>query len=264
MQTEKQIRIGPLGERPVHFQVVCPRVPAVPEACQATREQNFVADLCHEMRTSMAAIRSDAEIMLLDMELDGDRRARLKRIVMNVDLLSTALESARNVANNAGGAVEQVDLAASLAAVWQGLKWKAQAAALTLVDHVPQGLTYEVSRTGLLTVLSNLIRNAIDHAAPATLTVSPIEGGIELRDTGKGVNPAALPFIFDRGFTARQLDGHAGDKTSWGLPLVQHGVGLSIAKRVCELNGWRLTVHSVFGGRGSGTGFRLCFPPFCE
>lgn len=264
MRIERQIRTGLLGDLSAHLQADRPWRPAAQGDCRATREQDFVANLCHEMRTSMAAIRSDTEIMLLDEKLDSDERVRLKRIVTNVDLLSVALESARSMADNVGGPPERVDLAASLAMVWRGLKWKAHGAALTLVDRVPQGITYAVSRDGLLTVLGNLIRNAIDHAAPATLTVSAIEGGIELRDTGKGIDPSILPFIFDRGHTAGRSDGPAVDKTRGNRPLIQHGLGLSIAKRVCELNGWRLTASSISGTRGSGTGFRLCFPPFYE
>ncbi|WP_343074352.1 sensor histidine kinase [Achromobacter insuavis] len=264
MRIERQIRTELLGEISAHLRADRPWRPATQRESRATREQDFVANLCHEMRTSMAAIRSDTEIMLLDKSLDSDERVRLKRIVTNVDLLSVALESARSMANNVGGPPERVDLAASLETVWRGLKLKAHVAGLTLVDHVPQGITYAVSRDGLLTVLGNLIRNAIDHAAPATLTVSAIEGGIELRDTGKGIDPSILSFIFDRGYTAGRSNGPAVAKTMGNQPSVQHGLGLSIARRVCELNGWRLTASSISGTRASGTGFRLCFPPFFE
>lgn len=224
-------------------------------------ERDFVADMIHEMRTSMAAIRSDTEIMLLDEGLHHDDVVRLKRIVTNVDLLAVAVDTARNIANNAAGASEKVDLAASLAAVWQSLKWKAHAAALTLEDRVPPGITYAVSRSGLLTVLSNLIRNAIDHAAPATLIVSPIDGGLEFRDNGKGVDPGKLSSIFDRGHTAKRPVCDA-EGASFRFPDGKHGLGLSIVKRVCDLNGWVITADLI--GDGKGVVFKLRFRTFCR
>lgn len=264
MPIEEQSYTRLLCEPSARLQADRSSLPADRGAGSAAREHDFVANLSHEMRTSMAAIRSDTEIMLLDRSLSTDDSERLKRIVTNVELLAVALESAREMTLDVAGAVEQVDLAASLATVWQSLRSYAHAAALTLVDRVPEGITYVVSRSGLLTVLSNLIRNAIEHAAPATLTITAIAGGIELRDNGTGISPSLVPFIFDWGCTIKQSDERGADKTRSSSSLIQHGLGLSIVKRICDLNGWRVTAHTFSDEHGSGTAFKLRFPPFFD
>ena len=105
----------------------------------------------------------------------------------------------------------------------------------------------------LLTVLRNLVRNAVEHAAPATLTASlDADGALLLSDDGKGIAADDLPFLFRRYYSGRMRDsGMAGrDETARGL-------GLAIAKRVCDMQGWTLTVDSSREGEQRGTRFTL-------
>ena len=112
-----------------------------------------------------------------------------------------------------------------------------------------------LDRYALLTVLRNLVRNAIEHAAPATLMASLTgDGALALRDDGKGIDEADLPFLFRRYFSGRLRDagGLGRDETA-------HGLGLAIAKRVCDMQGWTLTVESSRTGPARGTCFLLRF-----
>ncbi|WP_050857715.1 histidine kinase dimerization/phospho-acceptor domain-containing protein, partial [Bordetella pertussis] len=72
------------------------------------REREFSVNVSHEVRTPLAAIRSDSEMMLLAAGLDEGQRTRLVRIVANVDNVSTALESARAMARDEPRAPERV------------------------------------------------------------------------------------------------------------------------------------------------------------
>lgn len=219
------------------------------------REREFAGNLSHEVRTPLAAIRSDSELMLLTQVLTPDQRQRLARIVDNVDDVVVCLESARAMARDQLRPPEPVDLAQCMADAWRGHEAQADLADLWLDNRIPEGHVLILDRYALLTVLRNLVRNAIEHAAPATLMASLTEdGALALRDDGKGIDEADLPFLFRRYFSGRLRDagGLGRDETA-------HGLGLAIAKRVCDMQGWTLTVESSRTGPARGTCFLLRF-----
>lgn len=224
------------------------------------REREFAANLSHEVRTPLAAIRSDGELMLLAAAVPPDQQTRLKRIVKNVDSVTAALESARAMARDEPSTPEPVDLSECLAAAWQGLEANAEQGGLALDDHIPAGTVRLLDRYALLTVLRNLIRNAIEHAAPAVLSVRALDDGIEIRDNGKGIKAEDLPFVFERYYSVRRRDtqGRGGDEAEAAQAL-ERGLGLAIAKRVCDMQGWSLSVESWVGVPHHGTCFTLRF-----
>jgi signal transduction histidine kinase len=224
------------------------------------REREFTANLSHEVRTPLAAIRSDGELMLLTHELNTDQKTRLARVVHNVDAVIGALEGARSLAQERAQPVERVFLAQCLADAWAGMAAQAAAARLQLDDRVPLSAALDLDRYALLTVLRNLVSNAIEHAAPATLTVSYADSTLSLSDTGQGIDEASLPFVFERFYSNRLRDtaGPPGD-AEIETPDMRRGLGLAIAKRVCDIQHWQLTVESRHQAPGRGTTFALSF-----
>lgn len=219
------------------------------------REREFSVNVSHEVRTPLAAIRSDSEMMLLTATLDEGQRTRLARIVANVDNVSAALESARAMARDEPRTPERVDLAACMDDAWRGLELNAEAAGLAFANRIPAGSEHVLDRYAMLTVLRNLVRNAIEHAAPATLTAAlRPDGALELRDDGRGIAAEELPFVFQRFYSGRLRD--SADNGSHELA---RGLGLAIAKRVCDMQGWQLSVDSERDGPARGTRFVLRF-----
>jgi signal transduction histidine kinase len=223
------------------------------------REREFAANLSHEARTPLAAIRTDAELMLLDDDWPVDARQRLTRIVANVDNIAVALESARSVARDQPRPAERVDLAACVDEAWRDLEPLARAAGLSLRNEVPASQARTLDKYALLTVLRNLVRNAIEHAAPAGLTVTlTAAGALELRDTGKGIAEEELPFVFTRYYAGRLRDAPAAPGAN--ATAARRGLGLAIAKQVCDMQGWRLEVSSRREPPAQGTCFTLHLP----
>jgi len=108
----------------------------------------------------------------------------------------------------------------------------------TLVLDIPEELPPVFgSADTLLLVLSNLISNATRYTQNGTITVSakisnatPVSIIVSVSDTGAGIKPELLPFVFQRGVS---------EKGS--------GLGLSICKRAIETHGGTVDIESKVG-----------------
>lgn len=211
------------------------------------RERELVANVHHEIRTPLTALRTDLELLAMNAELEPSQGARLQRALAMVDAVTANLESARVLSRRKPAAAQPVDLAQCVDDAWTSLGALPGMDDLRLVNAVPPGTIVDADRHALLTILRNLIRNAVEHAAPAQCTVRCIDHDIEVRDDGPGIAPEDLPFVFERYYRGRYRD--APDQHP-----EEHGLGLAIARQVADINGWTLTVASE---PGAGARFRL-------
>jgi signal transduction histidine kinase len=215
------------------------------------REREFAANARHEVRTPLAALHTDAEMLLLTESLTEGGTQRVRRMMSAVASVSHGLDSLQALSIAAPGQAEPVVLAQCVDEVWDSLAHMAREAGATLSNQVPRGDVIVVDRLALMTVLRNLLRNAIEHASPGRCTVSRTAGGLVVADEGPGIAPEDRPFIFDRYFQGRLSD-------SPGTQRRDKGLGLAIARQTCELRGWTLAVQSPAGRTGSV--FSLRFP----
>ncbi|WNS41558.1 ATP-binding protein [Paenibacillus sp. MMS20-IR301] len=121
---------------------------------------------------------------------------------------------------------------------------------IQLINQVPEGLPPAYADENRLSqVISNLLDNAVKHTEHGTVIVTgkEHEGSLqfEVRDTGTGIHPEDIPYIFEP-FKSME----AARKRGFGL-------GLPIAKQLIELQGGGLTVNSV---PGEGTAFTFTLP----
>ena len=225
-------------------------------------QREFSANLHHEIRTPLTVIRSDAEILLLghadaDIEPPQAARRRLERIVRATQEIGQSLESTFSLAHARFEDRTPVDLRLSVDDIFESLNLEAAKAGLVLVNAVAPGQVRALSHPAVRMVMRNIVRNALLHAAPCTLTAESVADGLRFTDTGPGIAASDLPSIFDRYFSHRRADqqrGAADDADQAGLA----GLGLAIAKRVCVLQGWGLEVASPVA-QGKGTCFTLVF-----
>lgn len=213
----------------------------------AARQREFAANIAHELRTPLSAVRTDIELAALSPHLNADEQARLARAMATIDAAASTLESLHALSSRQSERPERIELHTLVDDAWSSLAQDGNEPLLRLVNEVPRDEFVVSDRHALLTILRNLLRNAAEHAGRATCVVRRSGEGLTIADDGPGITAADLPFVFERYFRGRLAD-TPGQKAS------DRGLGLAIAKQSAEVNGWRLSVEST---PGSGTCFSL-------
>jgi signal transduction histidine kinase len=224
------------------------------EARNHTNEA-FAADLVHELKNPLAAIRAVGEQIEGGAPLDPARSERLARALRGSSqrlqaLVESFLELARAEAGMPGEDRGPVDLHALLHGVvgsmvadphWAGVAFTAPDVG---ADATVQGVTERLE-----TVLRNLLENAAAFAGEGGAVVAQIDvrehmARITISDSGPGIETEDLPRVFDRFFSRRtEADGT--------------GLGLAIATAIATAHGGTISAASPADG---GAEFTVTLP----
>ena len=231
----------------------------VTEAERLSRtRKDFVANVSHELKTPLAAIRGYAETLVDGAVDERDTALRFSTRILDQcrrlgDLLDDLLTLSRLEGTEPFRAVERVDLREIAA---EAVEMVAAAAATRSVTvRVPDGLplVVEGDADGLLRLLANLLDNAIKYNRPGggvEIRLAEREGqaALEVVDTGIGISASHVARIFERFY--RVDKGRAREEGGTGL-------GLAIVKHVAQAHQGRVEVESE---PGTGSTFRVLLP----
>ncbi|MDQ2928247.1 MAG: HAMP domain-containing histidine kinase [Pseudomonadota bacterium] len=131
-------------------------------------EREFAANLDHEIRTPLTTIRTDAELIALESTLAPAAQQRIDRIIASVDDIVAPTESTPSSSAGRAERVAPIALRECLRTVCDALADRAAQRDLRIDIAVDSGPSLVADWQALLTVCRNLVRNAIEHAAPAT------------------------------------------------------------------------------------------------
>lgn len=216
------------------------------------RKDEFLALLGHELRNPLTPILNALQILeLRGDELTAVRRARAmigRQTTQLTRLVDDLLDASRIARGKVRLTLERLDLGA-LVRTTIGDHWiEAESAGLTGEMHVPPGPVWvkgDLAR--LAQVITNLWNNAIKFTPAGgrvgiRLEVEGVEAVLKVSDTGVGIEPAAIPSLFQ----AFHQVGAAPARTKGGL-----GLGLAVVKGLVELHGGRVEARSAGAGRGT-------------
>lgn len=218
--------------------------------------RDFVANVSHEFKTPLTAIRGYTET-LLGGALDDSRTA--------AEFLHIVERNARHLESLVSDLLTLARLEAELPASLEAVNIKAlideqvssrQAAILQRSIHVINDcppVEIQVDRIRLVTAISNLIDNAVAYnRSPGEIQISGCrENGsfiLSIADTGEGIPAADLHRIFERFYRVDK----ARTRDSGGT-----GLGLAIVKHAIESQGGTITVSSKLG---AGSKFSIHLP----
>jgi two-component system OmpR family sensor kinase len=232
-------------------------VAALEEAEQQRR--SLVADVAHELRTPLSVVQGNLQAILDDVyPLD---KAEISRLYDETRLLGRLVDDLRELALADAGRlplnVQPTDVAPIVYTTADHLSLAAEAHGVALSAEVPQTLpAVQADPDRLAQVLRNLLVNAVQHTpaggsvtVTARLQTDAVE--ITVRDTGTGIPPEDLPYIFDRFWRADRS--RARDERWPGGT----GLGLSIAQSLTQAQGGRIWAESQ---PGRGSTFRFTLP----
>jgi two-component system, sensor histidine kinase len=222
-------------------------------------KDEFLAILAHELRNPLAAISDAARVLELGHARDTPAARADEVIRRHVAHISHLVEELLDVERVVSGKIrlarQPIDLAV---AVRRAVGTFTNNTALDRhIELVTDPVWVEWDPVRLDQVLANILTNAVKYTpAGGQIRVAlRAEGGeavLSVEDTGFGITPRLLPFIFDMYAQAdRTLERAQG-----GL-----GIGLTLVRRLIELHGGTIVAASAGEGRGSAFTVRLAQVP---
>jgi histidine kinase len=219
--------------------------------------RQLIGDVSHELRTPLAAIKGYME-GLMDGVIPATPESyqqvyseadRLQRLVNDLQELSRVEAGAYHLKPES---VSSVDLIES---VLKHLGRQFDEKGIHLVTKLDANLpNVFADKDRILQVLTNLVGNALQYTptngnVTLAATREKSEIVISVADTGIGISPDHLPFIFNRFYRTDK----SRTRASGGS-----GIGLTIAQSIVKAHKGRIWAESA--GEGKGTTFRFTLP----
>jgi two-component system sensor histidine kinase CiaH len=215
-------------------------------------QRTFIADASHELRTPVAVVRTNAELLERHMS-SGPDEARSRDSAAVDDILSESerlgkmvdqmLTLAQADAGETSLSRSEVALDELIEQVGRSMKALADARSISLDTQTNGRIEVNADPARLHELLVILTDNAIkytDAGGSVDLSVngSPKRATIEVADTGRGIPEDALSHIFDRFYRVDK----ARSRDSGGT-----GLGLAIARQIVDAHGGTIRIDSEVG-----------------
>ncbi|HYC50793.1 MAG TPA: ATP-binding protein [Gemmatimonadaceae bacterium] len=223
-----------------------------------TVRRDFVANVSHELKTPLTAIRGYAETLVAELSADPQHSQFAETIRANAERMQHLVDDLLDLSRIESGGWIPSPVLLDLAGI------AGETIAPYLGDAAKRGCALEVSvadnadtlcadPVALRQALGNLIENAVRHTpSGGTVTVFSRRElefiALGVRDTGAGIPKHHLPRVFERFYRVDASRSRAAGGT---------GLGLAIVKHLVEAHGGRVAVESSLG---RGTIVTMYFP----
>ena len=208
------------------------------------RQKEFTGDASHELRAPLAVIRAEATLTL-EKERDAEAyRRSLEVIAQESDRMSVVINQLLTLARADTGkeqlTFKRIDMAEFLGDVCDDITILCREKGLTLQPSSFDKVTVHGDKRSLRSLMVNLLGNAIRYTPiGGTISVGLRREGqlavVNIRDTGIGIPPEDLPYIFKRFYRVDK----ARSRNVGGS-----GLGLSICKQIIDIHKGKIEVES--------------------
>ena len=250
-----------LAELAVQFNAMADRLEESVEIIRRDRDRgrDFLADVSHELRTSLAALRTFNELLREGAAEDPVARAEfLESSGQQIERLDWLAQNLLELSKLDSGLVlldlRPDDLRAAVESAVEQNSSAAERRGVSLSLHLPAApirIRHDPQRIGQ--VVANLVANAVKFTGRGgSITVdvagTPDGARIDVADTGVGIDATELPHIFERFYRGSRANEARGSGS---------GLGLAIVHSIVDMHGGRVVVESRVG---SGSRFTVTLP----
>lgn len=207
------------------------------------KEHQFVGDAAHELKTAVAVVRSSVQLLMLKRRTAEEYAAGLERVLQDtgrVEVLVAQMLQLASLEEDLAGAAPTVDLGELTATALEHLLPIAEERGVSLHFAQPSPVPVRLLPERALSLITNLVLNAVQHSASGgavsvSLKTGEGKAALAVEDTGAGIDPKALPHIFDRFYREDRSRSRGTGGT---------GLGLSICKSIVDAAGGSILVES--------------------
>jgi PAS domain S-box-containing protein len=226
------------------------------EASRVTHE--FLATVSHELRTPLNAILGWSTLVssrTADPFVTKAIATIRRNALVQARLVEDLLDASRIVTGQLRIEVKSADFAAIVIDAVECVRSGAEARSITIhIERLDEPVLLAGDATRLQQIVWNLLSNAVKFTEVGGAIYVALENcgadvRLSIRDTGRGIDPGFLPYVFER---FRQAESSTARRTG-GL-----GLGLAIVRQLVELHGG--TVAASSPGEGGGSTFTVQLP----
>lgn len=219
------------------------------------REQQFIADVAHELKTPLSTLRSTVEITLSHKRSSEEYEKTMDEILKDTNRLSSTLKNVLDLAWSETSLEQKnadvFNLSELMAELVDVAKKMALKKNIQITESTDQNIEIFGYREKLERALLNMVDNAIKYTPKngkiiITATKNSRHAIVKINDNGIGIARNDIPYIFDRFYRGSSTDKVFGS-----------GLGLAISKSIVNSHRGEIDVKSQIG---KGSIFSIILP----
>lgn len=204
-------------------------------------KDEFISNVTHEMNTPLTSIHGYAELLQGGGLDEQQKKTAYKTILSQSERLTNLIACIINYSEIDSDDLPpyEVDFSALARETLCALKPEADKRNITVTEHIDDNVIVMSRHERLSEIFGNLVRNAIKYnKEDGNITVTLNRRLLSVEDTGIGISEENMGKVFSRFFTVDKS--HNGKNGGFGL-------GLAVAKKICQKSGWKISVESALG-----------------
>ena len=216
--------------------------------------KNFLTDLSHQIKTSLAVVRLNTDMLSELDDLPDEKRSKLSdEIQSNLDGMETMVIEAIRLTKLETDSIEyhmeENSVSEIFALAVKRISPLLRKNNIKTEYDLPDDIKLVCDKGWLCEAIENVIKNSADHSEcsviTAELTKNPVMTTLAISDNGRGIPQEEIPKLFDR-FASKSSD----------AKMYSSGLGMPIAQKIVRANNGEIFVYSE---PGKGTRFEFVF-----